>query len=270
MGNSILKYPGSKWRIAKQIVELIPPHRSYLEPFFGSGAVLFSKPPSPIETINDIDGDVVNLFRCVREHPVELARAVKLTPYAREAYEGSCRAAGDESEPVEKALNFLVRCWQGYGYRTNNKKVGWKSDVQGREKAYALLDWCGLPERIIDAVDRLKHVQIENRPALEVIRRFNYENVFMCLDPPYVLGSRVGKQEQYKNEMTDQDHEELLKELLSSRAKIMISGYESDMYNDYLRGWEKRIFSSQAQMGKRRQEVVWMNYETEKQMKLEL
>ena len=270
MGNSILKYPGSKWRIAKQIVELIPPHRSYLEPFFGSGAVLFSKTPSPIETFNDIDGDVINLFRCVREHPVELAQAVKLTPYARETYDDSCRAADDKSDPIEKALNFLIRCWQGYGYRTNNEKVGWKSDVQGREKAYAMLDWYGLPERIIDTVDRLKHVQIENRPALEVIRRFNHENVFMYLDPPYVLESRVGKREQYKNEMTDQDHEELLKELLSSRAKIMISGYESDMYNDYLQGWEKRIFLSHAQMGKARQEVVWMNYETDKQMKLEL
>lgn len=236
---------------------------------FGSGAVLFTKTLSPIETINDIDGDVVNLFRCVREHPAELARAVKLTPYARETYEGSCRAA-DESDPIEKATNFLIRCWQGYGYRTNGQKVGWKNDVQGREKAYALLEWCVLPERIVDTVDRLKHVQIENRPALDVIRRFNYENVFMYLDPPYVINSRVGKQEQYKNEMTDQDHEELLKGLLSSRAKIMISGYESEMYNDYLRGWEKRIFSSQAQMGKRRQEVVWMNYETDKQMKLEL
>ena len=112
MGNSILKYPGSTWRIAKQIVELIPQHRSYLEPFFGSGAVLFTKTLSPIETINDIDGDVVNLFRCVREHPAELARAVKLTPYAREAYEGSCRAA-DESDPIEKATNFLIHCWQG-------------------------------------------------------------------------------------------------------------------------------------------------------------
>ena len=269
MGNSILKYPGSKWRIAKQIVELIPQHRSYLEPFFGSGAVLFTKTLSPIETINDIDGDVVNLFRCVREHPAELARAVKLTPYAREAYEGSCRAA-DESDPIEKATNFLIHCWQGYGYRTNGQKVGWKNDVQGREKAYALLEWCVLPERIVDTVDRLKHVQIENRPALDVIRRFNYENVFMYLDPPYVINSRVGRQEQYKNEMTDQDHEELLKELLSSRAKIMISGSESDMYNDYLQGWEKRTFLSHTQMGKRRQEVVWMNYETDKQMKLEL
>lgn len=268
MGNSILKYPGSKWRIAKQIVELIPPHRSYLEPFFGSGAVLFTKNSSPIETINDIDGDVVNLFRCVREHPAELSRAVKLTPYSREVYEGSCRAT-DENDTIEKALNFLIRCWQGYGYRTN-QKVGWKSDIQGRERAYALLEWCKLPERIIDTVDRLKCVQIENRQALDVIRRFNYENVFMYLDPPYILGSRAEKQKQYKNEMTDQDHEELLKELLSSKAKIMISGYESEMYDDYLQGWEKRTFLSHTQMGKRRQEVVWMNYEIDKQMRLEL
>ena len=92
----------------------------------------------------------------------------------------------------------------------------------------------------------------------------------MYLDPPYILGSRAEKHKQYKNEMTDQDHEELLKELLSSKAKIMISGYESEMYDDYLQGWEKRTFLSHTQMGKRRQEVVWMNYEIDKQMRLEL
>lgn len=107
---------------------------------------------------------------------------------------------------------------------------------------------------------------IENRPAVEVIERFNYSNVFMYIDPPYVLGTRAGKQ--YKHEMTDADHEELLKALLQSKAKIMISGYESEMYNDYLNGWEKKQFSSCAEHGKPRMETVWMNYEPDQQMKL--
>lgn len=109
-------------------------------------------------------------------------------------------------------------------------------------------------------------VQIENRPALEVIERFNYSNVFMYIDPPYVLGTRTGKQ--YKHEMTDADHEELLKLLLQSKAKIMLSGYESDMYNDYLIGWEKKQFLSCAEHGKLRTETVWMNYEYNQQIKL--
>ena len=109
-------------------------------------------------------------------------------------------------------------------------------------------------------------VQIENRPALEVIERFGYENVFMYLDPPYVLGTRAGRQ--YKHEMTDTDHEELLKLILKSPAKIMISGYESELYNDYLRGWEKRQFLSCAEHAGHRTETVWMNYRIDYQMNL--
>lgn len=106
----------------------------------------------------------------------------------------------------------------------------------------------------------------ECRAAVEMIERFNYRNVFMYIDPPYVLSTRAGKQ--YKHEMTDADHEELLKALLQSKAKIMISGYESEMYNDYLNGWEKKQFSSCAEHGKPRMETVWMNYEPDQQMKL--
>lgn len=268
MENNVLKYPGSKWRIAADLVKLIPAHHSYLEPFFGSGAIFFKKEPSRIETINDLDNEVVNLFKCIKNDPNRLADLVYQTPYSRTMYNEAYEDREYENE-YDKSLAFLTRCWQGYGYRTNGK-VGWKSDVQGRERAYAVRDWNRLPGRVIEVAERLKQVQIENRPAIEVIRRFNYQNVFMYLDPPYILNSRSGGRKQYKNEMTDREHEELLKELLSSRAKIMISGYESEMYNDYLHNWEKRTFSSQAQQGKARQEVVWMNYEIDKQMRLEL
>ena len=91
-----------------------------------------------------------------------------------------------------------------------------------------------------------------------------YSQVFMYLDPPYMLGTRSGKQ--YMHEMTDAEHEELLQMILQSRAKIMISGYETDMYNDYLSGWEKRQFSSCAEHGKPRIETVWMNYKADLQM----
>ena len=170
-------------------------------------------------------------------------------------------------EPYHKALRFLIQCWQGHGFRTNGSKVGWKNDVQGRERAYALWNWYRLPEWIIDIAERLRMVQIENRPALEVIERFNYRNVFMYIDPPYLLSTRTGKQ--YKHEMSDADHEDLLKLLLHSKAKIMISGYESDLYNEYLSKWEKKEFSSCAEHGKPRLETVWMNYKADLQMNFE-
>ena len=255
---SVLRYPGSKWNIASQLVRLIPEHHTYVEPFFGSGAVLFNKQQSNIEMVNDLDSNVVNLFHCIQEDAQNLARMVMTTPFSREIYEVTYRNAYDNDDSYQKALKFLIQCWQGYGFRTDGSKVGWRNDVQGRERAYALWNWYRLPEWLIDIAERLRMVQIENRPALEVIERFNYSNVFMYIDPPYMLHTRTGKQ--YNYEMTDSDHEELLKMLLQSKAKIMLSGYESDMYNDYLAGWGKKQFSSYAEHGKTRTETVWINY----------
>ena len=241
----VLKYPGSKWNIASSLVKLIPVHHSYVEPYFGSGALLFSKPISHIETVNDLDDEVVNLFRCIQNDSEHLARLVMTTPYSRQLYDETYAVNNLEYEPCVKALHFLIQCWQGHGFRTSGGKVGWKNDVQGRERAYALWNWYRLPEWIIEITERLRKVQIENRPALEVIERFNYENVFMYIDPPYVWNSRAGKQ--YRHEMTDADHEELLKEILQSKAKVMISGYETDMYDYFLSDWSKISFRSCAE-----------------------
>lgn len=121
--NAVLKYPGAKWALAEQIISRFPEHHSYLEPFFGSGAVLFRKPRSPIEMVNDLDGAVVNLFRCIREDPERLAREVYFTPYSREVYEASYSAGADEA-PAARAARFLIRCNQGHGFRTNEIRVG--------------------------------------------------------------------------------------------------------------------------------------------------
>lgn len=262
----VLKYPGSKWNIAGKIAELIPPHHSYVEVFFGSGAVLFNKAPSHIETINDLDSEVTNLFHCIQKNSEQLARLVMTTPFSREVYDEQYEIPDSSVcvDAYERAAGFLIKCWQGHGFRTNGYKVGWKNDVQGRESMYALWNWYRLPGWIVEIAERLRKVQIENRPAMEVIERFNYENVFMYLDPPYILSTRTGKQ--YKHEMTDAGHEDLLKILLDSKAKIMISGYESDLYNEYLSSWHKEYFQSCAEHNGVRQEVVWMNYEYNLQM----
>ncbi len=264
----VLKYPGSKWNIAGKLSCLIPEHHSYVEPYFGSGALLFHKPASDMETVNDLDSEVVNLFRCIQKDSERLSRLVVTTPYSREVYERQFTASPEElyASDFQKAAGFLVRCWQGYGYRTDGSKVGWKNDVQGRERAYALRDWYRLPDWIIEATDRLRRVQIENRPALEVIKRFDYGNVFIYLDPPYLIGTRSGSRKQYRHEMTDGEHEELLKVLVKLRAKVMVSGYESELYNDYLTGWTKKCFKSCAEQGSPRVETVWMNYSTARQM----
>lgn len=253
----VLKYPGSKWNLVPKILERIPDHHTYLEPYFGSGAILFSKKPSDIEMVNDLDHNVCNLFDCIKKDSQRLASMVMATPYSRETYDKTY--VEEKEDPFESALQFITKCWQGFGFRTNEYKVGWKNDIQGRERMYALWDWYRLPERIIEVAERLRTVQIENRPAIEVIERFNFENVFMYLDPPYILGTRTAKQ--YAHEMSDADHEQLLKVLLQSKAKIMISGYESELYNDYLGSWNKSNFDSCAEFGLKRVETVWLNYD---------
>lgn len=264
---AVLKYPGSKWNIAGQLAGMIPPHHSYVEPYFGSGALIFNKPVSDIETINDLDSDVANLFSCIQQDSERLARLVMTTPYSREIYERQFDPGlSGRTSRYQQAASFLVKCWQGHGFRTNGSKVGWKNDVVGRERAYALWNWYRLPEWVLEITERLRKVQIENRPALEVIRRFDYETVFMYLDPPYLLDLRSSKQ--YKHEMTDADHKELLNAIMESKAKIMISGYESDMYNEYLKGWHKKYFQSCAEHNGFRTEVVWMNYEYYAQISL--
>ena len=272
--NCVLKYPGSKWRIVDKLVELIPPHHTYLEPYLGSGAVFFRKAPSDIETINDLDWDVVNLFQCIREDSEKLARLIMTTPYSRQMYDDAFKSDPimevlSEGNRFLKACQFLVRCWQGHGFRSNGYKVGWKNDVQGRERMYALWNWYRLPEWVIEIAERLRRVQIECSPAIELMERYDYENVFMYLDPPYLLGTRCGKQKQYKHEMSDEDHEEMLQKAITSKAKIMISGYASEMYDDMLAGWRRKEFRSHAEMGSKRTEVVWMNYESG-QMELRL
>lgn len=262
---AIIKYPGSKWSIAKWIINFFPEHHSYLEPFFGSGAVLFNKPRSNIETVNDLDGNVVNLFEWIRRDPERLVREIYYIPYARQVYEEAYVSAPDNS--LQKAANFCIRLNMGHGFRTNGERVGWKEDIQGRERAYAVRDWCSLPDRIMQAAKRLREVQIENQPAIELIRKFHYQNVLIYCDPPYMLETRYEKQ--YQCEMENKDHEELLDVLLDHPGPVLLSGYDNAMYNDYLKEWHREEISSRTQIGTEKREILWMNFEPEnRQMNL--
>lgn len=263
---AIFKYPGSKWSIAKWIIGFFPDHHSYLEPFFGSGAVLFNKPRSNIETVNDLDGNVVNLFEWIRKDPERLAHEIYYTPYARQIYEEAFTAIPEGS--FERAINFYIRLNMGHGFRTNGEKVGWKNDVQGRERAYASQDWCHLPEKIMQAAERLRGVQIEYRPAVDVIERFNHPNVLVYNDPPYVLGTRHGKQ--YRCELDDKGQNDLLDVLLVHKGPVVISGYDNDLYNDRLRNWHREETFCYSQVCSKKREVIWMNCEPVKQIELKL
>ena len=259
-----MKYPGSKWKLAKWIIGFFPQHHSYLEPFFGSGAVLFNKPRSNIETINDMDGNVVNLFEWIKRDPERLAHEIYWTPYARQVYEDAFAAVPEDS--FEKAVNFYIRLNMGHGFRTTGDKVGWKNDIQGRERAYAAQDWVHLSEKIMQAAERLRGVQIENKAAVELIQRFNYPNVLVYADPPYVLSPRNGKQ--YRHEMDNAAHADLLEALLAHEGPVILSGYDNPLYQEMLKDWHQEQKESRTQSLMIKTETLWMNFEPERQMNL--
>lgn len=254
--NTLLNYPGSKWGMASQIVSLMPPHRSYLEPYFGSGAVLFSKPPSAIETVNDLDGDIVNFFTVLREQPEALASRISMTPYARDVFEDAHNNKG--TDPMDRAYRFAIRSKMGHGFKTY-EKTGFKVDVYARERSYCVSCWNRFPGDLLEAALRLKGVQIENRPALELIRKFNHDNVLIYADPPYLLNTRGGKL--YRHEMTEQEHLELLEALKQHSGSVILSGYPSEMYDRELWDWSRIARKRYNQNADQRTEVLWCNFE---------
>lgn len=262
---AIMKYPGSKWSIAEWIISFFPEHHSYLESFFGSGAVLFNKPRSNIETVNDLDVNVVNLFEWIKKDPEKLAHEIYYTPYARQVYEEAFVSVPEDS--LQQAVNFYIKLNMGHGFRTNGEKVGWKNDVQGRERSYASQNWCNLPDKIMQAAERLRGVQIENRPAVELIERFNYTNVLIYADPPYVLSTRHGKQ--YRHELDDKGQNDLLDVLLAHKGPVLLSGYDNALYNDRLKSWYREETTCYSQVCSKKQEVLWMNFKPSGQMRIE-
>ena len=264
--NAVVKYPGAKWNIAEWIISFFPQHHSYLEPYFGSGAVLFCKRRSNIETVNDLNGDVINFFDWVKHDPERLAREIYLLPYARDVYDAAFDRLHTETDPFQRAVDFYTRMMMGHGFRTTGEKVGWKNDIQGREKAYAAIGWQNAPLILMEAAERLRGVQIENKPAVELIRRFHFRNVLIYADPPYLISTRHGKQ--YAEEMTDDDHAELLDALLHHPGPVLISGYDHELYKQKLSGWYKTSRHTIDQKSRVREEWLWMNFDPIQQTSL--
>lgn len=261
---AFLNYPGAKWGMARRIVSMMPKHRSYLEPFFGSGAVLFNKIPSAIETVNDIDGDITNFFKVLREQTNELAEAISLTPYSRDVFDDAHENRGISE--FDRAYRFAIRSRMGHGFKTY-QKTGFKIDVYARERSYCVDCWNNMPELLFEAAARLKSVQIENRPAIEMVKRFNHENVLIYADPPYLLETRGGKQ--YKHEMSEQDHVDLLAALREHKGYTIISGYPSELYSEMLHDWDSVEVKSYNRNSDARTEVLWFNFGIGGQMEMQ-
>ena len=259
---TILQYPGKKNSIAKWIISHFPndyQSMTYLEPFFGSGCIFFRKERSAVETINDLDDEIFNLFLQIRDNPEELMLLLTNTPWSRADYDLSFEKTDNL---VEQARRCIVRFWFTVGANVRIKN-GMRFDILRNSGALSNFH-LNLPEMIIRVSERLKHdkkgiVQIENRNVFELIPKYDRENVFMYLDPPYLLETRKNKKV-YKHEMSFNEHEALLKLICCSKAKIMISGYMSELYTSYLKGWRLEQTTNKDQAGNTKTECIWMNY----------
>ena len=249
----ILHYPGSKWSMADWIISQMPEHKVYLETFFGSGAVFFRKKPAVLETINDIDSNIVNLFKVIRNHPEKLAEQIQYTPLSREEYYYTFEA--NPKNEIERARVFLVRCGQAIGAKTSDR-TGWRSNINPMNQHKAR-EWNRLPNKILMVADRLKNAQIEHQDANTLIERYNRQEVLIYADPPYVLSTRSKRM--YAHEFTDEDHVMLIGKLKKHSGPALLSGYDNDLYNDFLTGWYKETFEAVAETGAKRTEVLWIN-----------
>lgn len=249
----ILKYPGAKWNCAAWIISHFPSHQHYVEPFFGSGAVFFNKAPAKHEVINDLSGDVVNLFRIIREDGERLSALIEMTPWAREEYELSYQPCDDA---LERARRFVVRAQQGHG--TDGLRGGktWSKSQHDRP-GWRPRRWHLIPDDIEMLVSRLGEAEIDNRNATTLLRDYAERDVLVYADPPYVLSTR--NMEMYQHEMTDADHAALLDVLDAHPGPVVLSGYHCALYDERLRHWHTREKRVQAEKGNTRTEVLWLN-----------
>jgi len=259
----VLRYHGAKFRLAEWVMGFFPAHTCYVEPFGGAAGVLLQKPRAYAEVYNDLDGEVVNFFRVLRDDALRerLIEACVLTPYSREDF---MEAWDVVDQPVERARRLAIRAQMGFGSAGATKgATGFRIDTK-REYGTAQHLWALYPAAIADAGMRMSGVLIENRPAIEVMRAHDAPETLHFIDPPYMHGTRVmdGSNRYYRFEMTDDEHEQLLDAALELRGMAVICGYHSDLYDSRLASWERHEKEARISAGRGtaiRTEVLWIN-----------
>lgn len=264
-----IPYFGGKITLAPTIAELLPAHQHYVEPYCGSLAVLLAKVPAPFETVNDLNGDLVNFWRVLRDRPVELERACALTPHARVEL---LNAYTDHDDDLERARRVFVRLTQGRAGVLRDFPTGWRYNVKpsgstamsGTLEAYAA--------RITPAATRLRAVSLECMPALDLIAKYGAEpDALLYVDPPYLGSTRCRTWDGYQHDMrSEAQHRELAEALHAARAAVVISGYASGLYDrDLYPGWDRHTMAATTGQGGARTEVLWSNRPLGVQMRLD-
>jgi DNA adenine methylase len=258
-------YFGSKHKIALPLIKYIPPHNAWVDAFCGSAAVTFAKSPAQIEIINDINGEIVNFFRQLRINGSELCRKIALTPYARDELI-LARSYNEKLDSLERARRFLVSSMMAINGVFGKEKGGfsYSNSYVRNEKEARVSRWYNLPLRLEAIIERLRNIRIENKDAIELIKDFlKRPATLLYLDPPYLAERTKG----YEFDQNDKKfHKGLLKLVCKAKCMVMISSYDSELYESMLTselGWEqvKIATHTQGSNGKRmtRTEILWLN-----------
>jgi DNA adenine methylase len=255
---------GGKFSHLDWLLPFLPKAHHYCEPFSGSAAVLLNRDPAPIETYNDIDGDVVIFFRVLRERQDELVRAIALTPFSREEFHLAINGATQDISDLERARLFYIRARQTRTGLAQTATLGRWANCKNTSRAGmsgVVSRWLGGVEMLDEIAERLLRVQIENRPAADVIRLYDSADTLFYCDPPYLHETR-GDSKAYGFEMDNEQHRELAEVLNKCKGKVAVSGYRCDAMDKWYKDWRrydapvKQCHSTKQP----RQECLWMNY----------
>jgi len=263
----VLRYHGGKWRLAPWIISHLPKHEIYVEPFGGAGSVLMRKPRSEAEVYNDLDDEVVNVFRVLRDPAMaaRLEQLLFLTPYSRTEFLDSYDQVAN---PVERARRMIVRMTMSHGTTGLRRGMtGFRSRCWAQRRNEAAI-WRDFPDLIGSYVERLRGVVIECRPALEVINQHDSPRTLFYVDPPYVIDTRSSIRTQgeaeggwrsYRYNLTNDDHVKLLETLQAIDGMVVLSGYRSELYEDLLGDWSVATKTARADGGHEREECLWIS-----------
>ena len=260
---------GGKFSHLDWLLPLLPAAHHYCEPYAGSGAVLLNREPSPVETYNDLDGEVVSFFRTLRNSKEKLVEAIGLTPFSREEFSIACTLDSSQSE-LERARRFYIRARQVRTGLAQTASIGrWANckNTSRRGMSGVISRWLGGVEALPEIADRLLRVQIENRPASQIIELYDSPQTLFYCDPPYIHSTR-GDSKAYGHEMTDKDHKELADVLNSVRGHVALSNYDCDLMAKLYpkTNWYKHIGPAKTIHSTKdtRTEVLWTNYDPSK------
>lgn len=258
----LLRWHGGKWLLAPWIISHFPEHRVYVEPFGGAASVLIRKERSYAEVYNDLDDDVVNLFRVIRgNYKDELVRRLRATPYSRAEFNDSY---SETSDPIEQARRLVIRSFMGFGSDGHNgaRPTGFRAN-SNRSGTTPAHDWVNYPDALEAILKRVEGVVIEHRPAMDVMAQCDGTDVLHYVDPPYLWETRSkaknSTRKNYRHELSNDDHAKLLNFLSGLKGMVVLSGYPAPSYDLALQDWKRVERKALADGARERVEVLWIN-----------